>query len=101
MSATQTSSPLKISVGRQAHGCAYQLHPRSRLVVEREYPTTRVVPSVFVGYETQADFEATHGPLWKQIAMILTGLTWSQLKKLGGIAIYDPAAGKVVKKLAA
>ena len=30
-------------------------------------------PSVFIGYDTQSDFEVLHGPLWKQVATMLTG----------------------------
>jgi hypothetical protein len=35
------------------------------------------------------------------VAILLTGLTWSQLMKLGGVEIYDPRAHRVVSKLAA
>jgi hypothetical protein len=38
--------------------------------------------------------------MWKQIAMILTGLPWSQLKKLG-VEFFDPAEGKRITTLAA
>jgi hypothetical protein len=52
------------------------------------------VPGVFVGYDTRAEFEELHGPMWKQIAMMLTGLTWEQIESMGGVRIYDPALGE-------
>lgn len=40
--------------------------------------------------DTVSDFEKLHGPLWKQIVSMLTGLSWEQIAGLGGIKIYDP-----------
>jgi len=83
-------SPIVIHVGRQHDGCAYELNPRSRAEIKRRFPEARMAPSVFVGYDTQSDFESLHGPMWRQIAMLLAGLSWSQIEEMGGIEIYDP-----------
>lgn len=87
-------SPLVIHIGRQSDGCAYELNPRSRVEILRRFPGVRSVPGVFVGYDTRAEFEELHGPMWKQIAMMLTGLTWEQIESMGGVRIYDPALGE-------
>lgn len=89
-----------ISIGKQADGCTYELHPRSWKEISDKYSHARQVPSVFVGYKTREEFEELHGPMWKQIAMALTGLTWSQLEKMGGVAIYDPVAQREIKAVA-
>lgn len=93
--------PIKIFIGRQSDGCAYELHPESRARIAKAYPTAKQAPSVFLGYETRANFEEAHGPHWKQIAIMLSGLTWRQLLNLGGVEIYDPGEHRVVRRLEA
>ena len=91
--------PLVIQIGRQRDGCTYQLHPSSRARLRKEFPDVRPVPSVFIGYDTKSDFEALHGPLWKQIATMLTGLSWERIETLGGIQIYDPVQETEVEQV--
>lgn len=90
-------NPLIINIGRQSDGCAYELDPRSRFEIKSRFPGLHAVPSVFVGYDAKTDFEAMHGPMWKQIAAMLTGLTWEQIQELGGLSLYDPMASEVRK----
>jgi hypothetical protein len=90
-------SPIIINIGRQSDGCTYQLHPRSRAEIKARFPSVHPVPTIFVGYDTQGDFETLHGPMWKQIAMMLTGLTWEQIEEVGGATIYDPMASATTK----
>lgn len=95
---TQTSTvsfgPLEIHVGLQRDGCAYELRPRSRDLVRSRFPHARPARSLFVGYDSQADFEAVHGPMWDQVALMLTGLTAEQLRGLGGYVVRDPVTGE-------
>ncbi len=88
--AARSSEPLTILVGRQSDGCTYQfdLHSRRRLAAHE--PGVVRVPFVFVGYETQADFERSHGPLWSRIAQLLSGLSEEALRAEGGFTLYDP-----------
>jgi hypothetical protein len=88
---------LVINIGRQSDGCTYQLHPRSRTEIKKRFPEAHLVPTLFVGYDTQSDFETLHSPMWKQIAMILTGLTWEQIEESGGLSMYDPEASATTK----
>ncbi len=90
-------STLQIDIGRQSDGCVYMLHPLTRRALEQRFPGVHRIPDVFVGYDTKADFEAMHGPLWKQIATILTGLTWEQIEEMGGVTLYDPRASELLK----
>jgi len=89
--------PLIFNIGRQPDGCVYQLNPKSRVEIKKRFPTARAVPSVFVGYDREADFEALHGPMWRQIATMLTGLTWEQIEEMGGMSLYDPMASQFMK----
>ena len=45
-------------------------------------------PSVYVTTESEADFERK---LWKQIALLLTGLAAAKLRQLG-VVLVDPFA---------
>ena len=81
--------PIEILVTRQHDGTTYQLRPRSRERIEVRYPEVHCTRSIFVGYDTESDFKHYHGPLWKQIVLILTGLTAERLAELGGYKIYD------------
>lgn len=85
-----------INIGRQSDGCTYQLHPRSSDEIRSRFPRARPVPSVFIGYETQAEFEELHGPIWRQVALMLTGLSWEQIEAMGGVRLYDPVAEQEV-----
>ena len=87
---------VKIMVGRQGDGCTYSLHPASRRLILQRFHGVHPAPTVFVGYETRDDFERYHGPMWGQIALILTGLSETQLRGLGGFLIYDPMSETVV-----
>jgi hypothetical protein len=89
-SVERQNGPLVIYVGRQATGCAYELGPLSRRRIKESFPQAKSAPSVFVGYDTKKDFERVHGPIWEQVAAILTGLSADQISKLGGLRIYDP-----------
>ncbi|OGG50510.1 MAG: hypothetical protein A3F84_17790 [Candidatus Handelsmanbacteria bacterium RIFCSPLOWO2_12_FULL_64_10] len=91
--------PVLIYVGRQKDGCTYQLHPSSRTRIQKKFPDAHIAPSVFVGYETQSDFEMVHGPLWEQVAQILTGLNLTEIESLGGFKIFDPTTGREVQKV--
>lgn len=92
-----TTTGIKISVGRQGDGGVYELHPLSEMKLMREHPDVRRVPSVFVGYRSKDEFESLHGPLWPQIAMMLTGLSWEQLQQMGGVTIEDVVNGRDIE----
>jgi hypothetical protein len=81
--------PIVIHIGRTSDGCAYALNPsvRERLF---KVPGALLTCRVFVGYPTQADCEADAGGVEWQVALLLTGISKSDLHKLGGVALHDP-----------
>lgn len=91
--------PLVIHVGRGSDGCAYELPAgtRARLASVPGATPTRGV--VFVAAETKADFEAVHGSIEWQVALMLTGLPRTTLEALGGVVIHDPRT-RVTTRLA-
>lgn len=90
---------VRVNFGRQADGCTYTLHPRSAAAVSARYPGVHPTRRVFVGYDTNADFESVHGPIWKQVASMLTGVPWEELARTADVVLYDPVAEKVIRKV--
>jgi hypothetical protein len=49
-----------------------------------------------VSFDTQWDFDRLHGPMWTQIAMLLTGLSEEQIQSFGGFIFMSPTDKEVV-----
>ncbi|MGH7134778.1 MAG: hypothetical protein ACREHD_03510 [Pirellulales bacterium] len=90
--------PIEIQVGRQTTGWTFALHPFSRQMVQKLFPESRLVSSVFIATDTQQDFLATVGNLAylaAQVAIILTGISVDQIvDTFGGYRVYEPATNK-------
>ncbi|MEL6347477.1 MAG: hypothetical protein AAFV53_30455 [Myxococcota bacterium] len=90
MMSPTNSSPILIYIGRQQDGCVYQLHPSSLRRVRAEHPSAKPASQVFIRFDSDGSFEDLHGPLWAQIAGMLTGLNAKQLEAMGGVELYEP-----------
>lgn len=91
------NDPIVILAGLQQDGTIYQLHPISIERLRAEFPGVQRAPSVFVGYDTQADFESLHGPMWPQITQLLTGVSVEKLRKLGSVLVRVPSTGREIE----
>lgn len=87
----ESQDPILVFIGQQRDGCVYELHPLSQERITASHPNTRLPSKIFIGFDEQAAFEDAHGPLWRQIAMLLTGLSWEELEQMGGVELYEPA----------
>lgn len=83
-----------VSVGFQADGVTYRLHPKSAQRVASAFPGVLPAPSVFVGYTTQADFRSLHGPMWPHVLTILAGVGPDRLKTLGRVVFWNTMTGE-------
>jgi hypothetical protein len=83
--------PIEIQVNRSIRGATYGLDGDSRRAIQASYPDLHAAPSVYVATESEEDFERVHGKIWKQIALVLIGLSATKLKELG-VALHDPFA---------
>jgi len=88
------TEPIIILAGLQSDGTTYQLHPLSRERLRVAFPGVLQAPTVYVGLDTQANFEAQHGPMWGQIASLLTGVSITKLQSLGEVVIRVANTGK-------
>jgi hypothetical protein len=82
-------TPVVILMRRHSLGAEFSLHPHSRTMIQRRFPEAKLVSSLSIELATMQDFEHQHGPRWRQIAMVLTGLNEEQLSQLGGYRIID------------
>jgi hypothetical protein len=98
-SRAKSSGPIVISIGRQSDGCVYGLDVLSRARLQDLHPEVHRVPVVFVGYASKQEFAALHGPMWPQIAQMLTGLATRRLRELGGVELHNPDDGTRVRVL--
>ena len=71
-------------------GYTYRLEPKSKARVKSHALDTEPATSVFVSFDTKTQFEWTHGPLWRHVAEMLTGLTAEQLRERGNVVFVDP-----------
>jgi len=90
------SGPVEILVGRQRDGITYSLHPNSLRLIRQRFPQVHPRPSVFIGSDTQINFEASWGSIYDQVAIILTGLASRLLNELGGYRVVDPLTDLVL-----
>jgi hypothetical protein len=90
--------PIKIQVNRRITGTTYALDGDSRRAIEASFPGVHAAPSVYVATESEEDFERIHSKMWKQIALVLTGLSATKLKELG-VALYDPFAERELGRI--
>lgn len=86
-----------VTIGRQSDGCAYGLHPWAKEAVRSLRPNAQIIPQIFVAYRSPDEFLTVQAPMWMRVIRMLTGLTPSQLHKLGGVNLWDPRRDEVWK----
>jgi hypothetical protein len=89
-------SPIVIEVGKQMNGATFRLSPKTEVMLASRIPDWSPASSIFVSFDTQWDFDRLHGPMWTQIAMLLTGLSEEQIQSFGGFIFMSPTDKEVV-----
>ena len=87
---------LLINVGKQFEGYTFRLQPKSRLWLGQQFPDVPRVGTVFISADTKQDITYIHDQILFQVFTLLTGLSKEQLKKLGGLAVFNPQTNKEV-----
>lgn len=91
MTLQEKNASLTIFVGYQDNGAIYQFDPLSRDKILQAFPTVHQAKTIFIGFDTKDDFEKQHGPIWKQIILLLSGVSTSKLiEQFGAIYIKIP-----------
>jgi hypothetical protein len=82
-------APLDIVAERIADGTVFRLTSTSQERIMRRFPNSQLGGEVFWGTETRRRVESVYGPIWDQVAKVLTGLSEVQWESLGGYRILE------------
>ncbi|MEM7531515.1 MAG: hypothetical protein AAF639_05025 [Chloroflexota bacterium] len=83
-----------IDMGKQLEGYTFRLHPLSRQWLQKQYPTTKPVKSIFISFDTRGKMDDIQSLMWPQILALLTGL--SGLDELNQFSVINPVTGQEV-----
>ena len=78
-----------ILMRRHSLGADFSLHPHSKTLIRRRFPSALPVSSMSIEWNPKSNFEREHGRIWNHIAAVLTGLNPEQLATLEGYEVYD------------
>jgi hypothetical protein len=91
--------PWQVSVGRQGDGWVFALEPLTKAAIERRFPGSCRLTSVFVGVQPSDDLldePARLSRLFQHVLEMLTELGPDELAQLGEIKAIDPVDGALL-----
>ena len=88
-------APLVVDVSDDRSGTTFSLALSARRALEGRFHV-HPSPRVFVGHDTRSEFEKMHGPMLRQILLILTGLSEQQLRDLGRAEFREAVSERVL-----
>lgn len=91
-------SKILIEVGVQTDGYNFRLSPKTWSFLTDEDSGAKPARGIFVGHDTHRDYQLIHGPMWDQVALLLTGLSAARLEELGGYEFVEAKTGKLLHK---
>ena len=87
---------LTLEMTTQGNGWTFRLSPKTHALLKQRFDHAAIGSSLFVGTDTRRSYEEIHGPMWDQIALLLTGLSLDQIEELGGYQVVDVRSGKML-----
>ncbi len=90
-SRASNAEPFTIYVNRDADGITFALDPLSHKYLRSQlHADVRMWPLVFIGRETQEDFEDLGASLQNQVVTLLTGLSAERARAFGNFVFTTP-----------
>lgn len=90
------NGPLEVRVGLQHDGAVYGLSPSAERRVRQFSPNAKILPVMLLGYDGKHEFPDVHERHWDDVVSMISGLTSSQVEKLGGYRLVRPESGEVI-----
>lgn len=91
---------IKIKVNKQLDGYSFSISPSIRDFIRKLFPNAHPANNIFVGYDTQSNFEVYAGKLESHIYPALLGVdNKSDLDQFGEIQFVDTQTGNVLHKV--
>lgn len=83
--------PLVIYATREFDGFTYALHPDSVARLQSSSSRRALPQRLSVAFDVRAPLDREQGDMLEQIARLLTGLSTTDLQRMGGVEFWDPA----------
>ena len=83
-----------IDMGKQLGGYTFRLNPLSRRWLQKQYPTTTPVSSVFISFDSRDKMGNIQSLMWPQILTLLTGI--SEVDEFDQFSVVNPVTGQEV-----
>ncbi|KAA0992445.1 hypothetical protein [Dyadobacter aurulentus] len=91
---------IKIRVNKQMDGYSFSISPSIRDFIRKLFPNAHPANNIFVGYDTQSDFEVYAGKLESHIYPALLGVeNKSDLDQFDEIQFVDTQTGNILHKV--
>lgn len=94
------TSRIIVYVNRQLDGVTFGLDPLSRKQLHAAYPKKSPGGSVYVGYDSKANFESYHNRVEPTILPVLLGMSEQEIVQLGEIDFIDPKTNELLFRYA-
>ena len=83
-------APIDIYVNRQLDGITFSLSPTARKEITRVFEEPIEAGSVFVSYNTQADYKVYLNKVENFILPVLLGFDYEKIGQIGKVNFIDP-----------
>lgn len=99
--AASKPDPIVVYVGSSLDGTSFALDPVSQHRIREAFPGVHVsTRHIFIAHDTQEDFERSIGRFEDQIAVLLTGVSATQLaERFPVVSFLDPRSKREVGRL--
>ena len=75
---------ITVWVGKDWDGFTFRLRPQTRVMLRSRFPDAEMIPQMSISFATRSNYEAIHGPMYRHVLEMLTGLTSEEIDKIGG-----------------
>ena len=83
---------ITVWVGKDWDGFTFRLRPQTRVMLRKRFPDAPMLPQMSINFEAKSGFEAIHGPIYRHVLELLTGLTSEEIDSIGGGVFVDAAS---------
>ena len=75
---------ITVWVGKDWDGFTFRLRPQTRVMLRSRFPDADMLPQISISFDMKSGFEAIHGPIYRHVLELLTGLSAEEINSIGG-----------------
>jgi hypothetical protein len=80
---------ITVWVGKDWDGFTFRLRPKTREMLRAKFPEASMLPQISISFDSKSGFEAIHGPIYRHVLELLTGLSRGEIDAIGGGVFVD------------